>query len=75
MFLIKKHIFLTLYIGCNLLNFTKNYFLILKTIEIKNCAFFTKNPGQVYPRENHLFLQIFMLVAFQTHHTNKFICN
>lgn len=50
MFLIKTTL-LTLYICCIVLIFTKDNFLIPKTIPIKDLAFLSKNPGQVYVTE------------------------
>ena len=64
MFLIKKHTLLTLYICCIVLIFTKDNFLIPKTIQLKDLAFLSKNPRQVYATENPSFIQIFMLVVF-----------
>ena len=52
MFLIKKHTLLTLNICYMVFIFTKDNFLIPKTIQIKYLAFLSKNPGQVYATEN-----------------------
>ena len=62
--LIKKHSLLTLYICCIVLIFTKDNLLIPKTIQLKDLAFLSKYPGQVYVTENPSFIQISMLVVF-----------